>query len=395
MKIEEKIAKIQTQLNEQGLDGWLLYDNHGSNRLVRELLEIPGEIVLTRRFFYWIPKKGEPEKIVHRIEEESLEFLPGKKRVYLSWIELERAVAELLKGVKKIAMEYSPRNANPYISKVDAGTMEVVHDCGVEVFSSADILQSFTSVLTESQIRSHFEASAALQKTVENVWSFISEALTKNKRITEYDVQAFMQKEFALQNCFSEEGPICAVNAHSALPHYIATKESQKEIHPGDFILIDLWCKKKGPSAVYADITRVAVAAEKPTTRQKEIFDIVKTAQRGAIEFVKKRVKEGKTLKGYEVDEVCRGLIVEKGYGQYFTHRTGHSIDVEVHGTGAHFDSLETKDMRKVLPGMCFSVEPGIYLPGEFGVRLESNILIGKADIQVTDQMQEQIECLR
>jgi Xaa-Pro aminopeptidase len=291
-------------------------------------------------------------------------------------------------------MEYSPRGSNPLISIVDAGTFEIVSE-HVAVQSSADLLQRFTSVLDERQITSHLEAAQIVQKTVARAWDQITESLRKEKCITEYDVQNFILSEFAAQKCVAEEGPICAVNGNASIPHYMATKQSAKQISHGDLILIDLWCKQDVQEAVYADITRVAVAAPQPTPKQQEIFEIVKEAQIKGIEFVKKRMESEEGAKGYEVDDICRGYIQKKGYGEFFTHRTGHNIDTHVHGGGANFDNLETSDKRQLLPGMCFSVEPGIYVPGQFGIRLETNLLLHpNGSVEITGGMEENILCL-
>ncbi len=395
MEFEEKIDRIQARLQEQEVDGWLIYDNHGSNRFAHELLSIPPYQVITRRFFYWIPKDGMPQKILHTIEAESLDALPGKKHLYLSWIELEAVLTKVLGDAKSIVMEYSPRNANPNVAVVDAGTIEFIRGLGIEVQSSADLLQHFTSVLNEAQIASHLEASAVLQTTLTRVWDLIADRLRAEKKITERDVQKFILSEFTAQNCITEDGPTCSVNDHSALPHYMATKESAREISIGDFILVDLWCKKDVPHGIYADITRVAVAAPQPTPHQEKIFQIVKTAQLKGIELIRTRMEKGEKVRGAEVDDVCRRYIEEAGYGEYFTHRTGHNIDTSVHGAGANLDNLETSDNRKILPGMCFSIEPGIYLPGEFGVRLESNVLVHHSrHIEVTGGLEETIICL-
>ncbi|MCH9628154.1 MAG: hypothetical protein S4CHLAM2_18090 [Chlamydiales bacterium] len=395
MDFHNKIEQIQARLQEQEVDGWLIYDNHGSNRFARELLGIPPHQVITRRFFYWIPKEGKPQKILHRIESESLKMLPGEVHLYLSWTELEEVLQVVLGEAKQIVMEYSPRNSNPNISVVDAGTVEVVRGFQIDVLSSADLLQYFTSVLSERQIETHLEAAAVLQTTAVRVWDLIADQLRVGNRITEYDVQKFILSEFTAQNCITEDGPICAVNGHSALPHYMATKQSAAEIQRGDFILIDLWCKKNVTHGIYADITRVAVAAPEPTPRQQEIFDIVRAAQKKAEHCIRTRMHKGEKVHGAEVDDVCRGHIIEAGYGAYFTHRTGHNIDTSVHGAGANLDNLETSDYRKMLPGMCFSIEPGIYLPEEFGVRLECDLLIHpNRSVEITGGTEETILCL-
>ena len=395
MELLQKIAEIQKCLVEQNVDGWLLYDHHGSNRFVHQLLSLPKHIVLTRRFFYWIPKEGEPCKIAHRIEGENLENIPGQTAHFLSWQELEQALKNVLIHSERILMEYSPKGANPYVSVVDAGTVEMIREMGIEVLSSADLLQRFTSVLSYDQIASHLEAAFVAQKVMACAWNFISESLKKEKKITEYDVQQFILAEFASANYLTEEGPICAVNEHSAMPHYLAIQESAKEILEGDFILIDLWCKKAIADSIYADITQVAVAAAQPTPRQQLVFEVVKIAQQKAVKFVRARLEKGQTVTGAEVDDVCRSYVKACGFGEHFTHRTGHNIDRELHGAGAHLDNLETSDYRQLLAGMCFSIEPGIYLAGEFGVRLESDLLLHlDGTMEITGGTEENIICL-
>ncbi len=395
MALETKIRAIQQILVRQKVDGWLLYDNHGSNRFARQILEISPHAVLTRRFFYWIPKEGTPQSLVHRIEAESLAETPGTTHLYLSWHELKNALKEILRGSEQIMMEYSPAGANPYVSVVDAGTLEMVRETGVEVLSSADLLQQFTSILSEEQIATHLAAAAVLETTVQRAWEWIADHLKNERTVTEYDVQQFMLHEFRKENCMTQEGPICAVNEHTAMPHYAAMELSAKRIVRGDFILLDLWCKKNIADAVYADIARVAIADSAPTELQQKVFGIVRTAQKKGIEFVRSKIESKQPIQGADVDDVCRGYIKSCGYGDYFTHRTGHNIDTQVHGTGAHLDNLETADHRLLLPGMCFSIEPGIYLPGDFGIRLESDLLIRHdGSVELTGGFEESITCL-
>lgn len=393
--MQENLRKIQTEMGVEKLDGWLLYDHHGNNRFARSLLQLEASAVLTRRFLYWIPQEGVPVKLVHRAEPSSLDHLPGEKRTYLSWSEWEEQLKGLLKGKGRIAMEYSPRNSNPHISLLDAGTMELLKETGVEVISSADLLQHFTSVLTPAQLESHFEAERVVTATIHHAWERIADALRAGRSIGEYDVQQFILSEFAAHNCITEEGPICAVNEHSAFPHYSATPALSKRIQKGDFILIDLWCKQDTREGVYCDITRVAVAGHEPTPLQQEVFSIVRTAQRKAMQFIEARLKEAEPLRGCEVDQVVREYIQERGYGDYFTHRTGHSIDVDVHGSGANIDNLESRDMRMILPNTCFSVEPAIYLPEAFGIRLEHDVVIREdRTAEVTGGVEDHILCL-
>ncbi len=390
-----KIEQAQKYLQERKIDGWLLYDFHGSNILARHFLGIPSHLMTTRRFFYWIPKVGEPIKIVHAIEQQVLDSLPGKKKIYSSWQSLESELAFVLKGAKKAAMEYSPRNAIPYVSLVDGGTIDLVRSFGVEVVSSADFLPHFTAVLNDFQIGSQRRAADAISHIVDSTWDWIRNHLAEEKQITEYDVQQKIVEDFRRMSLIADHDPIVAVNAHSADPHYEPLQIGSSSIRKGDFILIDLWAKEDQPTAVFGDITRVAIAAKEPTAKQKEVFEIVRKAQLAAAELVRSRFAEKKRVEGWEVDEAARSVIRKAGYGDFFIHRTGHSIEMNLHGSGAHMDNLEMHDVRPILPGTCFSVEPGIYLPGEFGVRLEFDLLIHKdGKVEITGGEQMAIRCL-
>ncbi|PIS03172.1 MAG: peptidase [Chlamydiae bacterium CG10_big_fil_rev_8_21_14_0_10_42_34] len=390
-----KVQEAQKYLKELGLDGWLLYDFHGNNELARLFLGLTSDSITTRRFFYWIPVKGEPIKIVHAIESHVLDQCAGEKRTFLSWQSLEKEVGRVLKGVKKIAMEYSFKNAIPYISRVDAGTVDLVRSFGVEVVSSGDFLANFTAVLSDEQGQSQIRAGKACDRIVNGAWKWICEQLVNKNAITEYDVQQKIVEEFKKSNLVTDHPPIVAVNAHSADPHYEPLKVGSSVIQRGDFILIDLWAKENVEGAVYGDITRVAVAANKPTDRQLEIFQIVRSAQIAALELVTGRFSQKKRVEGWEVDQAARRVIEDAGYGEFFIHRTGHSIEVSLHGSGAHMDDLEMHDVRPLLPGTCFSIEPGIYLPDEFGVRLEHDVYIHPdGTVEVTGGIEDSLLCL-
>lgn len=395
MELKEKISDVQKQLQKQKIEGWLFYDFKRSNEIAGRFLEIPSDLFLTRRYFYWIPKKGTPIKIVHEIESHVLNHLPGNTLNYSSWQELHSHLQKILDGCKRVAMEYSPNNALPYISKVDAGTIDLIRSFDVQVVTSASLLQYYTSIWTDAQFKSHLDAAEMLSRTVDQAWTFISQHLKSNISLTEYAVQQFILQKFEQHNYIMDGSPICAVNEHSAQPHYCAEKSRSAQIKRGDFILIDLWCKKNQTDSVYADITRVGVAANHPTKKQNEIFTIVKCARNAATAFVETQFKEGLPITGCEVDKICRQVIIDAGYGKYFTHRTGHNIDQNDHGNGTHIDSLETQDERLLLPRTCFSIEPGIYLPNEFGVRLEYDVYLRpNGKIQVTGGIQEEITCL-
>ncbi len=390
-----KIREAQRYLQEIEADGWLLYDFQGNNELARSFLEIPKKSKVTRRFFYWIPVKGDPIKIVHAIEPHVLDEWPGESRVFLSWESLLEQIGRVLKGVKRAAMEYSPKNAIPYVSKVDAGTVDVVRSFGVEVVSSGSFLPHFTAVISDVQGRSHIHAGQALDRIVRVVWEWIAQHLKKGEKLTDYDVQQKLLSDFEKEGLISDGPPIVGINAHSADPHYVPVKERPVPILKGDWILIDLWAKEDKPKAIYGDITRVAVADRHPTKKQKEIFSIVRQAQAAAAKLVIDRFALAKPILGWEVDDCARKVIRDAGYGEFFIHRTGHSIEISPHGSGANMDNLEMHDIRPILPSTCFSVEPGIYLPNEFGVRLEYDLYVHRdGRIEIVGGEQNEIVCL-
>jgi Xaa-Pro aminopeptidase len=391
----EKIQKAQRYLKEMHLDGWLLYDFRGNNELARHFLEIPSSKITTRRFFYWIPVKGEPIKIVHAIESGILDHWPGEKRTYLTWQSFEKEVEKTLKGIKKVAIEYSPRNAIPYVSRVDAGTVDLVRSLGVEVVSSADFLPHFTAVLNKQQGESHIRAAKACDEIADGVWKWIGEQIRQGKVISEYDIQQKILADFKKRDLVTVHSPTVGVNANSADPHHKPSKDHSSPVRKGDFVLIDLWAKEKGEGAVFADIARVGVVAQRATKRQEEVFGIVRNAQKAAVELIKSRFAHKRRIEGWEVDDAARKVIRDAGFGEFFTHRTGHSIEISLHGSGAHMDNLEMHDVRPILPGTCFSIEPGIYLPGEFGVRLEHDVYIHQdGTAEITGGEQEAIICL-
>ncbi|MCB1107450.1 MAG: M24 family metallopeptidase [Chlamydiia bacterium] len=389
------IKKIQKQLELYKVDGWLLYEFHGSNPLALEIMKVPKAMLMTRRCFYWIPVEGSPIKIVHKIESHNLDHLPGEKKLYSTWKEMHQFLEEILQEKEKVAMEFSPKQAIPTVSLIDGGLVDLIRGYGPKVVSSAPFLQAFTCVWTDEQYAMHKEAAMVLENAANDVWALIKKSLDQGELIDEYQVQQFILKEFEKNGCETEGKPICAVNKNGADPHYCPTEGRSTAIHRGDFILIDLWCKKKKEGAVFADITRLGVASKEPTKRQQEIFQLVRAAQKGGTDLIIERYEKGKEIKGAEVDAKVRSIIEKGGYGEYFTHRTGHNIHTENHGPGANLDSLETDDSRPLIPRTCFSIEPGIYLPGEFGVRLEYDVYIHEGgEVEVTLPPQEAIVTL-
>ena len=389
--MDEKVALIQKKLRETNLDGWLLYNFRQSNIFATKVLALPSHLTQMRRYFYFIPAEGTPQKLAHGIEQYNLDHLPGEKTVYVSWQSLEDGVKKILGNTKNVAMEYSPNNAIPYVSKVDAGTVEFVRSFGVNVSSSADIVQYFEARLTEEQYADQLETSLILRKTVDV--SFIGEQLRTNQKVTEYDVQQRMAQYFIENGLQYGDAPNCSVNANGANPHYEPTKEIFSEIKHGDYVLIDLWAKKNKQGSIFSDIAWVAYTGDTIPEKYQQVFDVVKGARDSAVSFLSTEFAAGRKVRGCDVDDVARKYVVDRGYGEYFIHRTGHSLGEEVHGNGANIDNLETHDEREIIPETCFTIEPGIYLPNEFGIRLEIDVYISKNRevILLGDKIQNEI----
>ncbi len=372
------ISGIQEILKKEKIDGWLLYNFRGSNVFATRILSLPTHIMFTRRYLYFIPKKGAPRKLVHRIEEWNLDTLPGDKTVYLSWRSLQEGLKKVLKGAKIVAMEYSPRCAIPYVATVDGGTVELVKKAGVKVVSSANLVQYFEARWTEEQLADNLEAARQLGQTAQDAFKFIRHRITSNVPTTEYDVQQFMLSEFKRRGIKSEEAPNCSVNANAANPHYEPTKAINSPLKKGDLVLLDLWAKKDKPHSVYADITWMGYIGPSVPDEYEKVFQIVRGGRDAALNFVRDSFAKKKQIFGYQVDDAAREYIEAKGYGKDFIHRTGHSIGEEIHGNGANMDNLETHDERRIIPQTSFSIEPGIYLRDKFGVRSEIDVYISK-----------------
>ena len=391
MDIQKKIETIQSTLREQKIDGWLFYDFWKRNEFAQRVLEYPSHLLNTRRFFYLIPASGEPRKLVHSIERWNIDHLPGEKTIYLSWQSLEEGLKTVLRGIKTVAMEYSPVNAIPYISKVDAGTVEMVKKTGVQVVSSMDLAQYFESRWSPEAYLDNLDTAAIMHSVVYKTFNFMGDRIREKTRITEYDVQQFMLDQFHRNELISMEAPNCSVNANSGNPHYEPTKDVHTELHEGDFVLLDLWSKKNKPGSTYNDITWVGYLGSSVPEKYTKIFDVVKGARDAAVDFLKDSFARRKPVRGCDVDDVAREYIVKHGYGEYFIHRTGHSITEDLHGSGANLDNLETKDERSIIPGTSFSVEPGIYFMGDFGVRSEINVYItDKFEVVVPGEPRQQ-----
>jgi Xaa-Pro aminopeptidase len=383
MPHRERIAEIQEAMRDMaGLDGWLFYDFRGSDPLAYRVLKLDPVTHVTRRWYYWIPARGEPAKLMHRVEPHVLEPLPGVTMLYVSWEEQQRCLATMLEGRRRIAMQYSPLNAVPYISRVDAGTIDLIRQLGAEVVSSADLVQRFEAVWTEGQLASHRDAAEKLRRIVDEAFAHVAGA-GSDGTLTEYGLQQFILSRIQAHGLVTVTPPIVATNAHSADPHYTPGACGSSGIRRDDLVLIDLWAKRPEPGSVYADITWTGYVGRHAPLRQQEIFGIVREARDTALAFVQRHIEAGQFPCGWEVDEACRRVIREAGYEQQFLHRTGHSIGEEVHGNGANIDGLETRDERRLIPRTCFSIEPGIYLPGHFGIRSELDVYISPKEALV------------
>jgi Xaa-Pro aminopeptidase len=386
-----ELAAIQSALREQKLDGWLFFDHHERDPLAYRILGFRPARHVTRRWYYYIPADGEPRGLVHRIESGMLDALPGGKAVYSSWQTQGAGLEAILGGARRVAMQYSALCAIPYVSLVDAGTVELVRSLGPEIVSSADLIQLFEARWTDSQLQGHLEAGRRVDEVRRSAFVEIGRRLQAGEALTEWDIKQFVLTGFERAGLFTDHGPIVAVNANASNPHYEPTAEQHMPIHTGDVVLLDMWARLAEPEdSVYYDITWTGFAGPVPPPEVINVFHIVTGARDIAIDTVQQAVAGQRPLAGYEVDDAARGYITGQGFGEYFVHRTGHSIGRDVHGTGANMDNLETHDIRPLIPRTCFSVEPGIYLP-KFGIRSEVNMYVGESKAMVTGEKQQSL----
>jgi Xaa-Pro aminopeptidase len=384
------VEKLQLAIRANGLDGWLFFDHHRRDPIAYRILGLSSDIEATRRWYCLVPAEGEPRKLVHRIESRTLDGIPGEKELYSSWEEQHSKLGHILAGCPRIAMQYSPNCAIPYVSLIDAGTLELVRGFGVEVVSSADLVQEFEARWTNEQLRSHLEAGVRVDAVRREAFDLVGERLRSGEGISDYELQQFILLRFAQCGMTTSHGPIVATNEHASDPHYEPAPGTALPIQSGDLLLIDLWAKLTDPGSVYYDVTWTGYCGETIPAAVENVFGIVREARKAATRFVLEKAAANASLAGYEVDDVARGYIEERGFGDYFFHRTGHSIGTDVHGTGANMDNLESHDTRLVLPDTCFSIEPGIYLP-EFGIRSEVNLFVSTGGARVTGEEQEQL----
>jgi Xaa-Pro aminopeptidase len=384
------IAAIQAALRDQKLDGWLFYDHHYRDPLAYRILGLSESALVSRRWFYLIPTQGEPKKLVHRIEAGRLDALPGTKAAYSSWQELEAQVEAMLAGQTRIAMQYSPRNAIMYVSLVDAGTVELLRGMGKEIVSSANLVSQFEAVLSEQQIASHFAAQRKIDEILAAGWKEIGSRV-RSGGTDEFAMVQYFCEVMGREGLLWDHGPNVSVGANSADSHYDPTAESSKPIRRGDFVLIDIWAKLERAGACFYDITWTGVVDREPTEREQTVFATVRDARDAAITKVQGAFAADRPIAGWEADDAAREVIQRAGFGESFTHRTGHNIGSVLHGNGANLDNLETHDERLILPNTCFSVEPGIYFPGEFGVRSEVDMMARAGKAEVTGRIQTEL----
>jgi Xaa-Pro dipeptidase len=384
------IKAIQAELKAGKMDGWLFYDHHHRDPIAVRILGLGGNGMATRRWFYFIPSRGEPRKLVHKIEQGALDSLTGRKQVYAGWEELHTQLRKLLSGSRKIAMQYSPENNIPYIGLVDAGTIELVRKLKKKVVTSADLVQKFEAAWTPEQLASHLEAGEIVDRITRAAFERAAALVREGRPLTESELQLWILDQFRANGLTTADPPVAAVQPNNGNPHYEPKPNGSRPIRAGDLLLLDIWAKFDRPGSVYYDITWVGYLGERVPEAYAKIFRIVRQARDRAIEFVREAVAHGRTVHGWQVDRAARDVIRKAGYAKYFVHRTGHSIGQDVHGNGANMDGLETRDDRKIVPRTCFSIEPGIYLP-EFGIRSEVNVYVGEREARVTGAIQEEI----
>jgi Xaa-Pro dipeptidase len=383
------LSAIQSALRERNIDAWLFYDHHRRDPIAYRVLGLPDNLMVTRRWYYLVPAEGEPTKLVHKIEAGHLDSLPGTKKRYSAWQELFQGLKTILANHRDIAMQYSPNNIVFTVSLVDAGTIDMIRGMGKNVVSAADLIALFEATLSDEQIKTHFAARDLIDPITKAAFQEIGRRV-RNGGTTEHEMQQWIMEAFGRDGLITDDPPIVAANANSGNPHYEPSADHPVRLREGDFVLLDIWAKQNKPGAAYYDITWTGVIGKAPSDRQREVFEVVRNGRNAGVEKVKNAIAAGQPICGWEVDRVTRDQIKQAGFGEYFIHRTGHSIGTEVHSNGANMDDLEIHDERRILPNTLFSIEPGVYLP-EFGVRSEVNVLVRPKGAEVTGKIQDEI----
>ena len=383
------LQELQNDIRAVKLDGWLFYDFRGRDPIAHRILALPPGM-RTRRWFYFVPAKGTPRKLVHKIETESLAAVPGETLYYAGYDELRKNLAKAIGRAKVVAMQYSPKAAVPYVAMVDAGTIELVRGAGAKVVSSADLVQKFEACWTSQQLESHFAAGKIIDRAIRGAFEEAAKHVRAKQTLTEYDLQQWFLKQFDANGIYREDGPDVAVNANASDPHYAPVQGKAAPIREGDLLLLDVWGKTKDAGSVYYDVTWMGYVGAKVPEKYAKVFGVLRDARNKAVDLILTSVAAGKPLQGWQVDKAARAIIDKAGYGKYFFHRLGHNIGETIHGNGANMDNLETHDIRHLIPKTCTSIEPGIYMP-EFGMRTEVNVYIGDGEARVTGAIQDEI----
>jgi Xaa-Pro dipeptidase len=383
------VQAVQKDLKAANLDGWLFYDFRGRDPIALRILQLPPGM-RTRRWFYFVPTKGAARKLVHKIESEALASLPGETLYYAGHHELQDNLRELLGDAQSIAMQYSPRNAIPYVSMVDAGTVELVRSVGPKIFTSADLVQKYEACWTAEQLESHLAAGETVDRIIRDAFQLAAKGARDGKPLTEYVLKQWILKEFDTADLTADEGPDVAVGPNASDPHYGPVEGKSAPIREGQLLLLDVWAKKKTPGSVYYDVTWTGFLGAKVPEEMTKVFGVVREARDRAISMIRSAVAKGRPLQGWQVDQAARSVVKDAGYGKYFFHRTGHNIGENVHGNGVNMDGMETKDTRRLIPHTCTSIEPGIYLR-DFGIRSEVNVYIGDGEARVTGAIQQEL----
>ena len=384
------LTQIQTAIREEGLDGWLFFDHHHRDPLAYRILDLHHAGLASRRWYYFIPANGEPRALVHAVEPGALNELPGAKHVYSGWASQRDGLGRVLDGAHRVAMQFSPNCAVPLVSMVDGGTIDFVRSCGIEVATSADLIQRFDARWTAAQLESHLEAGRRIDAIRAAAFGHVGDVLRGGGSIDEFAVKTFILQAFEKAGLVTDHGPVAAVNANISNPHYEPEASGSSPVRPGDLLLLDMWAKLNTPGAVFYDVTWVGFCGPTPPDEIRKVFTTVRDARDRAFQLVRERVAARQPLRGFEVDDAARDHIAANGYGEYFVHRTGHSIGEDVHGTGANMDNLETHDERRVIANTAFSIEPGIYLPA-FGIRSEFDVYVSDTEARVTGEIQREL----
>jgi Xaa-Pro dipeptidase len=388
------VAAVQAALRDEGLDGWLLYDFKGINPIAARVSGLAGRgVMATRRWYYLVPAEGTPRKLVHAIERHNLDHLPGDTTVYAGRQALESGLATLLSGTRRLALEYSPECAIPYLSRIDAGTVDLLRRLGADPVSSGDLVQRFEAVWSEDALATHRDASDRLYRVKDRAFDFVRDALAAGRPLTEMDVQRVMVDAFAAEGLVSDSAPVVAAQENAGNPHYLPTDAQHRGIASDEVLLLDLWGKLETPGAVFADISWVGFTGTRVPDPVARAWQAVSGARDAAAAFVQDGVRHGRDVRGWQVDRAARTVLIDAGYDAHILHRTGHSLGEEVHGNGVHMDDYETHDDRRLIPGTGFTIEPGLYFD-TFGLRTEINMTVGATEAAITGPVQRDMVTL-